>query len=128
MKFRVFVIIIAIVCIIFGLVGFIAPAWLIKMYGSDLDLPGQFMTRYWGAALLGIATILLTQSKASTPNQFYKGSSLGAIVLSLLGLIIAIWDILAGTKSSFIWINIIIYLVATVGFTYFFFRFKKEKK
>ena len=127
MKYSTFVIIMAIIAIIFGLACVIAPAWLIKVYGSELDLPGQFMTRYFGAALLGVATILLAQRNATTQNKTFQSSALGLAIFGVIGLVIALWDLIAGTRSSFIWINIVIYAVTAIGSAIYFVIYLKKK-
>jgi hypothetical protein len=128
MKYSTFVIIMAIISIIFGLSFLITPAWLVKVYGFELDLPGQFMTRYLGAALLGIVTILLAQRNATTQKQTFQGSALGVAIFGVIGLAIALWDLIAGTRSKFIWINIIVYAAAAIGFGIYFVIYLKKKK
>lgn len=128
MKYGTFVLIMAVISLIFGLACLIAPVWLISVYGSQLDLPGSFMTRYFGAGLIGFAVILLAQMKATTQTLTFRGSALGVAVFGIISLAIALWDLIAGTRSKFIFINVVIYAIAAVGFTIYFFTFLKKKK
>jgi hypothetical protein len=44
---------------------------------------------------------------------------LGDFVISLTGLVVAVWDAFAGDGNALSWATVVIYLFLTVGFAYF---------
>jgi len=119
MKLNTLMVITAIVAFIFGLGLIVAPVASIGLYGNKLDLVGEFMTRYFGAALLGYAFLAyLNRNSAS------KGVQVGLFVAMVLGLVVAIYNALAGTANALVWLNVVIYLLLALGFGYFSFMKK----
>jgi hypothetical protein len=119
MKLNTLMIITAIVAIIFGLGFILAPQASIGLYGNKLDAVGEFMARYFGAALLGYAFLAwLTRNTAS------KGVQAGFFVAMVLGFVVALYDGIAGTHNGLVWLNVVIYLLLAIGFGYFAFMKK----
>jgi hypothetical protein len=50
--------------------------------------------------------------------------TMGALILAVTGLIVSIWDSIAGTHGWFIWVNVVVYGLVTVLFAIL--AFKKE--
>jgi len=120
MKLNTFMIIAAIVAFIFGLGFIIAPAASLKPYGTTTDLTGQFLARYLGSSLLGIAFItFLTRNAPASPTR--KGLLAGLFVTMVLGFVVALYDKFAGSGNALIWLNVAIYLLLALGFGYFAF-------
>jgi hypothetical protein len=124
MKLNTFMIISAIIALIFGLGFILAPATSLKPYGTTTDLTGQFLGRYLGASLLGIACIVWLTRNAP-PSDTRKGLLTGLFITMVLGFLVALYDKFAGTSNNFIWVNVAIYLLLAIGFGYFTFM-KKE--
>ena len=122
MKRSTFILIVAIIGLLFGLGFLVVPNMVMSLYGSKLDLTGEFVGRYFGSALLGLGVIFFTGRKANTLEEIVKSGLLGGFVLGVTGLIVAVWDGIAGTSNAFIWIDTVIYLFFTVGFGYFYFK------
>lgn len=119
MKLNTFMIITAIVAFVFG-VGFIlAPVASIGLYGNTLEGVGVFITRYFGAALLGYAFLAwLNRNSAS------MGVRAGFFAAMVLGFAVALYDAIAGTHNALVWLNVVIYLLLALGFGYFTFMKK----
>jgi len=124
MKLNVFAVIAALICLVFGL-GLIAiPYQVVSIYGTHLDVSGQFMARYFGSALLGLAFIFYLARTASTRESLLKVGLLGSLVFGITGLFVSIWDRIAGTHNVVGWLNIVIYAFFAIGFGYYYFKQK----
>lgn len=119
MKRNVFVLITGIVALIFGLAFLIIPVQALALYGVKPDTLAEFMTRYFGSALTGVGVLLLAVRKVETREGMVRGGSLGMLALCLTGLIVAIWDLIAGASNSFVWVNIVVYGLLSIGFAYY---------
>jgi len=123
MKLNTFMVIAAIVALVFGVGFIVAPAASLKPYGTTTDLTGLFLGRYLGSSLVGIAFITwLTRNAA--PSDTRKGLLTGLFVTMLLGFVVALYDKFAGTGNALVWLNVVIYLLLGLGFGYFAFMKK----
>jgi len=119
---KAFVLIVVIVCVIFGLGFMFIPNIAIMPYGSTLDTTGAFLARYFGASLFGLGVIYYLGRGAKTAEDFLKAGLLGGVVVGIAGLIVSIWDVIAGTHNALVWLNVLLYGFFTVGFGYFYFK------
>ena len=124
MKLNLFILIAAILGFIFGLGFLLMPVQSIAPYGVDLsqNITGQFLSRYLGSALVALAVTWVMARGAKSEDALKKAGLLGGLVLGVTGLIVAIWDSLAGAGNSLTWINAVIYAFLTIGFAYFYFK------
>jgi hypothetical protein len=111
-----------IVALIFGLGFFFIPGQVLSLYGDKPDVLAQFLARYFGSALLGVGVLLLAVRKSKTREDAIKGGTLGLLVLSIAGLIVSIWDMIAGVSNDLLWLNIVVYGLLGIGFGYFYFK------
>jgi hypothetical protein len=116
MKFNVLMIITAVITLIFGIGMILVPTISIGLYGSSLDTVGSFITRYFGAALIGYAFLAWLNRESTS-----KGVQGGFFVAMALGFVVALYDALAGVHNALVWLNVAIYLLLGIGFGYFFF-------
>lgn len=120
MKLNTFMSIAAIVSFIFGVGFIVAPSASLTLYGESTDIVGQFLGRYLGASLVGLAFVIwLTRNAAASPIR--KGLLVGLFVTNVLGLVVAIYDMFSGTGNALSWLNIAIFLLLAIGFGYFAF-------
>lgn len=116
MRVNTLMMITAVVSFIFG-VGFIlAPVQAISLYGNTLEGVGVFIARYFGASLLALAFIAWLNR-----NQASKGVQAGFFAGMVLGLVVSVYDAIAGTHNALVWLNVVIYLLLSIGFGYFAF-------
>jgi len=119
MKLNTFMMIAAVIALIFGLGFILAPSSSLQLYGTSTNLTGEFLGRYLGASLIGLAFVIwLTRNAAS------KGLLAGLFVTMVLGFVVALYDKFAGSGNAFIWVNVVIYLLLALGFGYFAFMKK----
>lgn len=117
MKVSTLMIITAILAFLFGIGFMVAPAVTIGLYGNTLDTVGLFVARYFGAALLGLAFLAFYNRK--DPSD---GVLAGFFVAMVLGLVVSVYDALAGLHNAFVWVNVAIYLLLGIGFASFVFK------
>ena len=100
----------------------LVPYQTVTLYGTQLDVSGQFMARYFGSALLGLAAIVYLARSAKTIESMLKGGLFGMFVFGITGLIVSIWDVFAGTHNAMVWLNVVIYTFFSVGFSYYYLK------
>ena len=125
MKLKTFGIIAAIVAFVFGIGFLVIPDTVMGFYGIQLNESQRFVCRYLGSALFGTSVTWWTALKAKDLTQALMGVILGAATLSLTGLLVGLWDAIAGPANNFTWINPILYGALALCFIYF--GFKKTK-
>jgi hypothetical protein len=120
MKLNAFMTITALLAIAFGVAFIVAPAWSLQVYGVNADVNTQFLGRYFGSALIGIA-FLAWLARNAPPSGTRQAVLASLFVSNLLGLVVSIYDKFAGFANQFVWLNVAIYLFLTLGFGYFAF-------
>jgi len=107
----------AVVSVIYGLGLIFAPATINEMHGIASNSGTSLMSRYFGAALLGIGVMAWLAREASDSDAM-SALLQGAFVLSAIGLIISVHAIYAGVMNAVGWVPVIIQVVLTIGFGY----------
>ena len=118
MKLNTFLAIAAVLAVLYGLGFFLIPAQTAGLYGITLDENALFVARYLGSAFLGVA-VLTWLARNLTSEEAVKPILLGDFVISLTGLLVAVWDAFAGAGNALIWVTVVIYLFLTLGFGYY---------
>ena len=101
MKRSTFILIASIIGFIFGVGFIISPNASLSLYGVSMDPVGVFIGRYFGSALLGVAFTWFLARNAKTAEEFGKAGLFGGFVLGVTGLVVAVWDGIAGTANAF---------------------------
>jgi hypothetical protein len=127
MTFRTLLIIKAAVCLVFGVVLLLAPAWLLGLLGASLGPAGTFTAREYGAALIG--TLLLTWFAKNINASDARGAILlDLLVYDAIGVIITLLVVLSGVLNALGWGIVIVYLFFTVGSGYLLFQEKAIRR
>ena len=121
MKLSTFLMIKAIISLVFGIAFVLGAATVMSFYGITLDASGASMAQLLGACLIGIGLICWLNSGAA-------GSVLQNIILALfiadtIGFILSLLFQLSGPINSLGWLNVAIWLLLALGLGYF--RFLK---
>ena len=120
MKLNTFMTIAAVVALVFGLGFIIAPVASLNLYGTETNVTGQFLGRYLGSSLLGIAFLTwLVRNAPASPTR--RGVLIALCINMVLGFVVALYDKFAGAGNNLIWLNVAIYLLLALGFGYFAF-------
>jgi len=117
MKRSTFMVIASVVALVFGVAFLVVPAWLMSLYDVTLQPGGEWVARYFGSALTGIAVLTWLARKAPE-GEALRAVLVGDLLLSLIGLVVAVLDALSGTANALVWLNVVIYLLLTSGFGY----------
>ena len=121
MKISSFLMLKAIISLVFG-IGFIAiPTAVWSIYGVELDPAGIMTTRFFGACLVGIGLICWITRNGD--SNTLKGITLSLCIADTIGFIIALTAQLSEVINALGWINVAIWLLLALGLGYF--RFLK---
>jgi len=119
MKFSTFMSIAAVVAFLFGLSFLFFPVQTMSIYGTILDVSGQYIGRYLGSAFLGVAVITWMAKNGNPKEGSTKGIVLGGFILTLTGFIASIFDAIYGVGNSLVWSTVAIYFLLGLGFAYY---------
>lgn len=110
----------AVVCISLGLFLLIAPGTLYGIFGGELNAPGTFAGREYGAALMG--TLLLTWfARNAAESQARRAIVLDLFIYDAIGAVVTAVYTLNGVFNSLTWAVVVLYLFFAVGYGYFWF-------
>lgn len=117
MTVKTFFVIIAVLALVHG-VGFVlVPEQVAAGYGMATSAPTLLMSRFFGAALVGLALIFWFAREGSA--DFTRSVFIATIVGNVLGLIVAVTGTSAGTLNAMGWFAAAIYLFGAAGSGYF---------
>ena len=124
MKLSTFLMVKAIICIVFGIGFAVIPATVGSIYQITLDPDGSIMTRFFGAAFIGIGLILWLCRNADW--NILKGITLSLCIADTIGFIAALSGQLSGNVNAMGWLNVALWLLFALGLGYF--RFLKPNR
>jgi len=119
-----FMIIAAIIALVFGVGFLLVPAQVMAMYGTTLDVPGMFIGRYFGSALLGVGLLTWLARKAQGDNEALRAIILGNFIFTVAGTVVAVLDKFTGGGNAMVWSTVLIFFLLAIGFGYY--QFKKK--
>jgi hypothetical protein len=121
MKLSSFLVVKAIISLVFGIAFVLIPAVMMPLYGTTLDAVGILMTRFLGACLIGIGLVCWFDRNADP--QALQGITLALCIGDTVGFIVALLGQLSGLLNALGWVNVVIWLLLALGLGYF--RFLK---
>lgn len=117
MKFKTLMTIKAIVCLAFGPVLLLAPAWILNLLGTSFGPGAALTSREYGATLIG--NLLLTWLARKTNDLIARRAIIwNLFAYDLIALIATLLILLSGGLNILGWGIFLIYLFFTVGFGY----------
>lgn len=111
----------AIGSLLFGLAYLLFPERVLSIYNIVLEPSNQWVPRYFGANLLGIAAICWYGRSAKSGialNAIIKG----IFVTTIIGFAVSIFEIINGAGNMLVWSTSTIYFLLSLGFGDFVFR------
>jgi uncharacterized membrane protein len=117
MKLKTFLMIVAVVAVLFAIGLILAPGFMDATYGTGAT-PGEMLTdRMFGSALLALGVIawLARDLTGASVRPIITGSLIGEAV----GFVVALMGTLSGVMNATGWTTVVIYLLFTLGFAYF---------
>ena len=121
MKLSRFLVVKAVISLVFGIVFALIPAAAMSGYGITLDPGGVLMARFLGACLIGIGLICWLDRNADP--QALQGITLALFIGDTVGFIVALLGQLSGLVNAFGWVDVVVWLLLALGLGYF--RFLK---
>jgi hypothetical protein len=117
MKFKTVMIIKAIVCLGFGPLLLLVPAWLLNLLGTSFG-PGAALTaREYGAALIG--NLLLTWLARNAEDSVARRAIIwNLFIYDAIALIVTLKIQFSGGLNILGWGIVVVYLFFTLGFGY----------
>ena len=89
-----------------------------SLYGITLDAAGQWIGRFLGAQLVGLATITWVARNAPTGGAL-SAVMLGNLVGAVIGLVLACCEGFSGIGNALLWSTPVVYAFLAAGFGYF---------
>ena len=117
MKLRTFLIIAAVLALVYALGLILMPAFMNTTYGLGTSASEMLLARFFGVELLvlGLITWLAKDLTGASVRPIITGTMVGNAV----GAIIALIGTLNGVMNSTGWSAFAIYFLLTLGFAYF---------
>ncbi len=108
----------SIVCIVFAIGFVLVPVPLVAIFGAKLDPAGALFAQFLGCSFVVLAVYLWFARNVA------EGAAAYAIVLAVtigdaIGLIVSLIGVLSGVFNALGWLIVLLYLVLTLGFGYF---------
>lgn len=119
---RVFLIIVAVFYLVFGLGMLLTPGECLAFYGIAQDAGTLLVSRIVGACLVGLAVTLWYARDTDLAMELEgaaKGVVYGACTVNVLGAIIAVWATVSGQMAATGWVAAILHAVIAAGLMYF---------
>ncbi len=121
MKLSSFLVVKAVISLVFGIAFALAPATVMSLYGVTLDPGGTLVARFLGAMLIGIGLICWLDRSAD--RAALQGITAALFIGDTIGFIAALLGQLSGVTNALGWVNVVIWLFLALGLGYF--RFLK---
>lgn len=117
MKLRTFLMIVAVVALLYGLGLLLLPAFMATTYGFGTSASEILLARFFGVAMLTLG--LINWLAKDLTGAGIKPIILGSLIGDLVGVIVALMGTLSGVMSAVGWSAVVIYLLFVLGFAYF---------
>ena len=113
-----FLVIASVLGLVFGLAFLLAPAQLMSFCGVTLDAAGQWIGRFLGAQLVGIASVTWLARNAPAGGAL-SAVMIGNLIGSIIALAVAVLQGVAGIGNALVWSTAVVYAFLAAGFGYF---------
>ena len=121
MKFNSFLIINAIVALVFG-IGFVfMPATMATIYGITQGPAVSLLGQFFGVELIAVG-LLCWFSRNISDAAAQRAMILSFLIADASGVVISLMGTLSGVVNAVGWSSVTIYLLLTLGYVYFQFK------
>jgi uncharacterized membrane-anchored protein len=120
MRLSLTMIVTAIGSLLFGLAYLLFPERILSIYSIVLEPSNQWVPRYFGANLLGIA-VMCWYGRSVKSGIALNAIIKGIFITTVLGFVVSIFEIKNGTGNILVWSTVIIYFLLSLGFGDFVF-------
>jgi hypothetical protein len=123
MSLKIVLMVNAVLGLLFGLGFLFAPEMVLSQYAVEVGAGGAYMSRFFGAALLGYAALAWMMSD-SGPSDAREAGVTGLLVANGAGLVISIMMMTNGIANEMGWSTVVIYAFFTGMYGYYRFMAK----
>ena len=127
MKLCTFMVITALVTLLFGLAFVFVAGPLLSLYGISPTPGGLIVARLFGASLIGFA-VLTWYARNAEESEARRAIIFALFIGESIGFIVALISQLSGVVNALGWSTVIIYLFFALGFGYFQFAKQSERE
>lgn len=118
MDARTFIVIQAVIAIVYAIGFLLIPGPLSSLYGAIATPSALLAFRYFGAALLSVGLIFWFAKDIA--DQATRDAILtGAGIANATGIIVSLWGTLGGIMNILGWTVVLLYIALTAGCFYF---------
>ena len=118
MTLSTFLLIKAIISLVFGAAFALVPGVAAGIYGYVMEPVGTLMSRYLGAALIGIGLICFL-FRGITDTSALQAVTLALFIGDAIGTLVAISGQFGATAEPLGWLNVVIWGLLALGLGYF---------
>src|SRR5512143_2460895 len=124
MKLRTFLMIVAVIGLVYSIGLLLMPVFMETSYGTETSASVVLSDRFFGSTLLSVAVItwLAKDLTGASVRPIITGSLIGNAV----GFVVSLMGTLGGVMNASGWSAVVIYLVFGLGFAYFQFMAPRE--
>ena len=117
MKLRTFLMIVAVIALVYSVGLLLMPVFMETSYGTETSASVVLSDRFFGATLLSLSVItwLARDLTGASVRPIITGSLIGNAV----GFVVSLMGTLGGVMNASGWSAVVIYLVFVLGFAYF---------
>ena len=118
MKFNTFMLIYAVVSLLFGIGFVLAPGLVLSVYGADADLSFRYIGQLFGAALISLG-VLSWSVRSAGDSDVRKAVLSSLLVGEVIGFVLAVIGQITGALNVLGWSVVFVYLLLSAGLAYF---------
>lgn len=122
MKLNTLIVIMALLCLVWGAGFILVPALFWSLYGVALDAQGIYMSRQLGVVFFMLGLILWLARNAHSPLAL-RAMTIGLFAGNLLGFGVALFGQFSTPISFLGWVGVVSYFLLALGFGYYLFPF-----
>ena len=125
MKLSLLYLVNSVVAVIYSVLILMVPTLMLKAHGMAVSDSAILMSRFFGSALLGMG-ITTWLARNAAPSNARKAITLSFFISDVLGLIVSLMAMISGHMNTLGWLPVLIYVVLSAGFGYFYFMAGEE--
>jgi hypothetical protein len=108
----------AVIAFVYGISYQIAPTTILSLYGVTYG-PGEiFLSRLFGAALIGIA-LLMWLARNISDSETQRAIILSMLVYDIIGVIVTVNATVSGVMNAVGWTAVAVFSFLALGYAYF---------
>ena len=112
-----YLLIVAIVAVLYGLAFVLIPGPFTALYGVPPEPHTILAAQYFGSALIGLGVIYWF-AKDFADESAVRGVLMGTVASTVIGGIIAIWGEISGAANPLGWTSVVVYALLLLGALY----------